>query len=195
MIGILLAAGFSRRFGDADKLLHVMEDGRSIAVASAQNLMSAVPLTIAVVRRENVELQQALKALGVTVTLAEGEEEMADSLALAIRFASSFDEAETGFVIALADMPFIQPITIQAIGMALLRGASIVVPTYTAPDTGDIRRGHPVAFSACFTQPLQMQQGDMGAKRILQRHQDDITFLPCEDPGILVDIDTLADIP
>ncbi|HEY0562045.1 MAG TPA: hypothetical protein VGD04_01845 [Methylophilus sp.] len=58
MIGILLSAGFSRRFGPVDKLLHFLSDGRPIALAlalalaSAENLIKAIPISIAVVRPE-----------------------------------------------------------------------------------------------------------------------------------------------
>ena len=60
MIGILLAAGFSRRFGVADKLLQPLPDGRLIAMAAAENLIQAIPTCVAVVRAENKVLAQLL---------------------------------------------------------------------------------------------------------------------------------------
>ena len=51
-VGILLAAGFSRRFGAEDKLMQLLPDGRPLALAAAQNLLVALPRTIAVVRPE-----------------------------------------------------------------------------------------------------------------------------------------------
>jgi len=46
--GILLAAGFSRRFG-ANKLLHPLADGIPIALAAARRLRAALPEVLAVV--------------------------------------------------------------------------------------------------------------------------------------------------
>lgn len=65
---------------------------------------------------------------------------MADSLAAAIRFSVNVEANSDGFVIALADMPYIQPETIRAVADSLAEGASIVIPIYQN------QRGHPVVF-------------------------------------------------
>lgn len=67
MIGILLAAGFSRRFGISDKLLQALPDGNPIALASAKRLIEAIPLSIAVVRPENKALALLLQDAGLKV--------------------------------------------------------------------------------------------------------------------------------
>ena len=154
MIGILLAAGFSRRFGAADKLLHTLPDGRPIAVAAAENLIKVIPLTIAVIRPDNQELADLLKNVGLKVVFCEAHEtEMADSLSAAVRFAGQFNESSAGFVIALADMPYIKPHTIKAIAHALNAGAAIVAPVYQG------KRGHPVGFSANLRNELELLTG------------------------------------
>lgn len=193
MIGILLAAGFSRRFGYTNKLMHPLSDGRPIGLAAAQNLMQAIPTTIAIVRPDNQRLGELLAAAGAKVlTCTEHEQEMADSLSAAVRFSAGFAESSDGFVIALADMPFIRPETILGVANQLVSGASIhtsiIVPTYHN------QRGHPVAFSAKFRSDLENLHGDEGARSILKKHPDEIHTLECDDPGILADIDTLADI-
>lgn len=188
-IGILLAAGFSRRFGTSDKLMHCLSDGRPIGLAAAQNLVQAVPAAIAIVRPENQELGELLKAAGMHVTACGAhEKEMADSLAAAIRFSARFAESADGFVIALADMPFIRPQTIADVAGKLMTGASVVVPVYQG------RRGHPVAFAAKFRNDLENLRGDEGARSILKRYRDETYTLACDDTGILADIDTLSDI-
>lgn len=193
MIGILLAAGFSRRFGASNKLLQLLPDGRSIALAAAQNLIQAVPLTIAVLRPDNTQLQNLLTAIGVKVIFcSEQQQTMADSLTFAIRYCSDniqddFSTSPAGFLIALADMPYIAPSTITSLA-ATLNNADIVVPTYQG------QRGHPVAFAAKFRSELLALQGDEGARAILKRHAADVRLLPCNDAGILRDIDTPADL-
>lgn len=189
MIGILLAAGFSRRFGTTDKLLQTLADGHPIALAAAQNLIKAIPLAIAVVRPGNQELADLLKNAGLKIVFCDAEQtEMADSLASAVRYSQQLNESDSGFVIALADMPYIKPHTISAIAHELKAGTAIVVPTYQN------NRGHPVGFSAKFRTELEQLTGDEGARSILKRYADQIRLLECSDPGILADIDTPEDL-
>lgn len=214
MIGILLAAGNSRRFGHTDKLLHTLADGRSIALTAAETLLAAIPLSIAVIRPHKLALQQQLQAIGMHVVVCqESQQQMGDSIAAALHFSLalsaataehlSIDPASSGFIIALADMPYIRPATIQRVADTLRadtvsKGAAIVVPTYQ-PVSGDkvastIQRGHPVGFSAHFAEELASLHGDEGARSVLSRHQANIRLLACDDSGIVMDIDTLQDI-
>lgn len=189
MIGILLSAGFSRRFGPVDKLLHFLSDGRPIALASAENLIKAIPISIAVVRPENKELADLFLNAGLKfVFCSENDQEMADSLSTAIRFSSCLEAANDGFVIALADMPYIQSATISQVATKLRSGSSIVIPTYNG------QRGHPVGFAAKFRSELESLGGDEGARSIIKCYPDEVHLLPCDDAGILADIDTPADL-
>lgn len=189
MIGILLAAGFSQRFGSGDKLLQLLPNRRPIALASAESLIKAIPDSIAVLRVENKALATLLIDAGLKVIFCnENEQEMADSLTAAIRFSASLEVANDGFVIALADMPYIKHETICAVANKVAGGASIVMPTYQN------QRGHPVGFSAKFRSELENLQGDEGARAIIKRYPDEVELLQCDDAGILVDIDTPADL-
>lgn len=189
MIGILLSAGFSRRFGSADKLLQKLPDGRPVALASAEHLIQAIPESIAVLRAENKALATLLLNTGLKVIFCnDDEQEMADSLTAAIRYSSNFEAAKDGIVIALADMPYIRSETIRAVAKVVAGGASIVIPTYQN------QRGHPVGFSAKFQNELENLQGDEGARSIIKRYPNEIYRLPTDDPGILADIDTPADL-
>lgn len=185
MTGILLAAGFSRRFSATDKLLQPLPDGRPVGLAAAQHLLQALPASIAIVRPDAHVLAELLEQAGLKVVrCGEHQLQMADSLAAAVRYASTSEEATDGYVIALADMPFIRPATIRAVADSLAAGASIIVPTYLG------QRGHPVAFAPRFRAALLRLQGDEGARSILRAHPQEIEMLACDDPGILRDIDT-----
>lgn len=189
MIGILLAAGFSRRFGAADKLLQPLPDGRLIAIAAAENLIQAIPTCVAVVRAENKVLAQLLADKGFRLVFCdENKPDMADSLAAAIRFSAGFVETDSGFLIVLADMPYIKAETIRAVAERLAEGAAIAIPTYQG------QRGHPVGFSSKFRHDLESLQGDEGARSIIKRYANEVTLLACQDAGILADIDTPADL-
>ncbi len=189
MIGILLAAGFSRRFGTADKLLQTLPDGRPIAIAAAEHLITALPVSVAVVRSDNPPLSHALKALGFHVVYCDANAtEMADSLVVAVQYASVLSTTAKGYVIALADMPYIAPSTINEVANQLSMGADIVIPTYEG------QRGHPVGFSAHYRDALLSLSGDEGARSIVQQYDDKVRLLVCEDAGILADIDTPDDL-
>jgi molybdenum cofactor cytidylyltransferase len=189
VVGILLAAGFSRRFGQADKLMQPLHDGMPVAMASAWHLLQALPRVVAVIRPENTVLNTALLSLGVHVAVCDTETpEMADSLKLAIQTAHAQFPALSGYVLALADMPFIAPATIAAVAGQLLAGAQIVQPVFAG------QRGHPVGFSSTYRSELLAVSGDQGARDVLRAHQDAVLLLPCEDAGSLQDIDTPADL-
>lgn len=92
------------------------------------------------------------------------------------------------YLIALADMPWIQPITISQVANALKSGAAIAVPHYQG------KNGHPVGFSADFRRELLALTGDSGARKILEKYPAQIQRIACNDPGILRDVDVPSDI-
>lgn len=115
------------------------------------------------------------------------ERGMAYSLALGIKAASP--EAQ-GFLIALGDMPFIRPATIEALCNVFFRATApeaICVPYYQR------KRGNPVLFGRAYSEDLQKLQGDTGAKSLLEKYEQYVISLQTEDEGILRDIDTKED--
>ncbi|MEK9940206.1 MAG: nucleotidyltransferase family protein [Methylotenera sp.] len=193
MIGILLAAGFSRRFGSQNKLLQPLPDQEILAVHAAKNLLAALPVSIAVVRQDNPALAAKLSHVGMVVIHCPADKtEMADSLVTAIEAAPAIETAagtatSGGYVIALADMPFIQPATISRVAEAIHHGAQIAMPSYQG------QRGHPVGFAAKFHTALTQLSGDEGARAIIKRHAEALTVLETDDAGVVTDIDTQED--
>lgn len=186
--GVLLAAGFSRRFGASDKLLQPLPNGMPIAIQAARTLIEALPCSVAVVREENISLQASLESLDyIVVTCPPSASDMSDSLKLGLAKARSAFPNATGLLIALADMPHIQPGTIRQVA-AQLTEAWIVQPTFQG------KRGNPVGFSVGLMDELLAITGDQGAREVLRAHQEKVLLWPCEDAGILQDIDTPADL-
>ncbi|HSD42434.1 MAG TPA: nucleotidyltransferase family protein [Burkholderiales bacterium] len=184
IVGVLLAGGAATRFG-SDKLLHPLPDGTPIAVASARNLIAAVPRVVAVVRADAPELERALRAAGAEVTVCErAAEGMGVTLAHAVHAAGEAD----GWIVALADMPFIRPGTIRRVADALAGGAAIAAPVYRG------ERGHPVGFAYEFRAALERLAGDAGAREVLKANPAALARVPVDDPGVLRDIDTPADL-
>lgn len=189
LVGILLAAGHSRRFGHQNKLMQTLNDGSIMALSSASTLISALPQSVAAVRPDALDLNIKLANLGIsTIACAEDEQLMADSLAVGVRFANNLYPEASGYIIALADMPFVQSETVIAIAEKLLEGAAIVAPRYQG------RRGNPVGFSAKFTDELMHLSGDQGARALFDRYQTEVEYIETDDAGILMDIDTPEDL-
>ncbi len=181
--GILLAAGAGTRFG-GDKLQFPLPDGTPIGVKAARNLLSAVDHGIAVVRPSDRQLAHLLEMEGLRVEFCHyADAGMGTSLAFGVTAAQDAD----GWLIALADMPFIQPDTIRGIAGLIRAGAPIAAPRHQGC------RGHPVGFARAFFHDLAQLRGDRGAHPLLAVHAARIQALECEDPGIFADIDTRSD--
>jgi molybdenum cofactor cytidylyltransferase len=182
IVGILLAAGNSSRFG-SDKLMHPLADGTPMAIAAARTLRKVCAHCVSVLRPEQRQLGELLTAEGYTILYsAKAQHGMGQSLATAVR---SESEA-AGWLVALADMPFVDPVTASLVVYALRGGASVAAPFFEG------RRGHPVGFSAVWFTKLASLQGDQGARDLLAGNPAAISQVPCDDRGILTDIDTPA---
>jgi molybdenum cofactor cytidylyltransferase len=126
-----------------------------------------------------------LHAEGCEVIVCENAAEgMGASLACAARAAGEAD----GYLIALADMPFLRRTTIAAVRDALAGGALLAAPYFRA------RRGHPVGLAHRFHQELLTLRGDEGAKRLIAAHEKELVKIPVGDPGALRDIDRPEDL-
>lgn len=180
MQGILLAAGRGSRFG-AGKLMQPLADGTPMALAAAGNLKSALPDCLAVVNGEDSELMTQLAAAGLQVTICpHAHQGMGASLAWGVAQSKAAD----GWLIALADMPWIAPETIRGVALQVAGPNTIAAPLHQD------RRGHPVAFGRAYGRKLMRLDGDEGARRILIAHAMDIVLLRTTDPGVVQDIDS-----
>ena len=183
-VGLLLAAGSATRFG-SDKLQHPLPHGVSIAVQAARHLKAEVSRVVAAVRPEAVATARALAAEGCEVVVCErAAQGMGASLACAARAAGDAD----GYLVALADMPFVRRSTIAAVREALARGATLAAPYWRA------RRGHPVGFAGRLRGALEASCGDEGARRLLEAHAAELVKVPVGDPGAIRDIDQPSDL-
>jgi molybdenum cofactor cytidylyltransferase len=184
IVGLLLAAGSATRFG-SDKLRHALPHGVPIAVQAARHLKSEVATVFAVVKPETRELAAALRAEGCQVVIcANAAEGMGASLACGARAAGKAD----GYLVALADMPFVRRSSIAAVRDALASGATLAAPYFRA------RRGHPVGISGMFFEELLKLKGDEGAKHLLKENEHRLVKIPIGDPGVIRDIDTPGDL-
>ncbi len=184
VVGILLAAGSATRFGGA-KLAAALPNGTSVGVSACRNLAAAVDAVIAVVRPGDEMIAGALAANGARVSVCpRASDGMGASLAWGVRAAP----VATGWIIALADMPWIDPETIVKVATVLRQGGPLTAPRFKGA------RGHPVGLSARFFDQLVALSGDEGARHLLARYATSMHFIDVNDAGVLRDIDTPQDL-
>jgi molybdenum cofactor cytidylyltransferase len=182
-VGILLAAGAGSRFG-GDKLLAPLH-GKPLVLHAIDALRPAVTEIIAVVRPGSEPLTAVLMQAGTRVVVCDqASEGMGHSLACGARLVP----AHTNLLIALGDMPAIAPDTIARVIAALDAGATIAVPCHHG------RRGHPVGFAAQLVPMLRELTQDQGARSVLLANAEAVLEIPVDDPSVLADVDTVADL-
>jgi molybdenum cofactor cytidylyltransferase len=185
--GLLLCGGASVRFG-RDKLLEpIGPRGEPMAVVCARNFKAAVDRVLAVTRTGRGDLRELLEAAGCEVMETDRAiAGLGSSLAAGVEASADAD----GWIVTLADMPFIRVPTMVAVREAVEGAALIAAPVDRASRT----RGHPVAFSARLREELLALHGDEGARSVIQRHRDHVRLVEVDDPGIARDIDRPQDL-
>ncbi len=203
VVGIVLAAGRGARYG-GDKLLATPSSavestrngprhpgtgsgagGECIGAMACRNLLAALPRVIAVVRPDDAALAAALGAAGARIVrCANADDGLGASLACGVLAT----QGAAGWILALGDMPWIEPVTIARVATAIGQGAVVAAPFYRG------QRGHPVGFGASCFAALAALAGDEGARSILALHRDSAVRIDVDDAGILRDVDRPADL-
>lgn len=180
---LLLAAGSARRMG-ANKLALPI-DGLPMLVRSHAALAEAGLPVLLVTGAHDRALRQLLPDVP-HVHADRHAEGMSASIAAGVAAAP----ADWGaLLVALGDMPFVQPATLAALKAALVAGATAVAPVCAS------RRGNPAGFARALFPRLLALGGDSGARSVLDTLGPGLRLVPVADPGIFRDIDTPADLP
>lgn len=177
---ILLAAGFSSRFG-SPKLLHRLLSGKSIINTTIDTLNKSGCDFVVVIREDDTELSAHLNSLNTSLVKVSGAEQ---GLSSVIAEATSFLSSRTAdwIGICLADMPYIQPQTFA--DLASHTTSDIIVrPRFRE------KLGHPVLFGRDYFDELIKLTGDDGAKSIIKRFPHSLRIIDVDDPMVLHDID------
>jgi molybdenum cofactor cytidylyltransferase len=184
--GILLAAGLGTRFdpsGLHNKLLAPLPDGTPVVFQSARRMLAVVTEVIAVVRPGAEKLADVLNEAGCLVIFSvDAERGMGATLAAAVRATSEAD----GWLVALGDMPWIEPASIEAVARPLDTGEALVAPFYRG------KRGHPVGFGIAHRDTLVTLDGDAGARSLFAVQTP--FAVDVDDPNVLRDVDLPSDL-
>lgn len=183
-VGILLAAGQSRRFG-SNKLLHPVINDVPMLMVSAQKLVSLLPGSIVVINPGLITYQPELESLGMKVVINEqAKQGIGSSIACGVRACAD----ASGWLIALADMPYVETKTISLVARKLRAGTRIVAPQVNQ------QRGHPVGFPQAYKDELLALKDDVGARQVIARHKEKLELITTDDTGVIKDVDKQRDL-
>jgi len=181
---VVLAAGLSRRMGQAKLLMPV--GGRAIVRYVVESVLAGGVDSVWVVTGPDVEpIEAALAGLEVQIAVNPAPEEgQASSLRAGITaLPASVDAA----LIALGDQPSLAPSIIPALLAARRTSPKLIV----APRYRD-GQGNPVLFKREIFPELLRLTGDQGARPILQKEPARVQWVELDLP-MPPDVDTLDD--
>ncbi|RUR31287.1 nucleotidyltransferase family protein [Vreelandella nanhaiensis] len=190
VVALLMAAGYSRRFGLDDKRCALLPGGQTLLSTSVANAQRAFTYLRVVVREED---KSALLGLSNDLTLVRVRQAhlgLGASLSEAVGTLSrdpSLDDIDA-LAILLGDMPYLESETLRALQRLASRDA-IVRPCFEG------RQGHPVIFGRAMWPALERLSGGDGAKGVIKQYASRLRECPVADAGILRDIDAPADLP
>ena len=189
---ILLAAGSSSRMKEQNKLLLSLH-GKTIFENTFESVLKSRVQEVVVVtgyQRETMEnLIRKNNHAVVTVYNPDFQSGMTSSIQQGVQAASPDSD---GFMICLADMPFLLPNhynqIIEAFGQAFLKDPQpIVVPSF------DGRRGNPVIFSSVYHQDILDHTGMEGCKTLIDQNVDHLHKIEIKTNIETLDIDVKED--
>ena len=184
---IVLAAGESRRMGEAKQLLPW--EGKTVLGHVLDTLLSSSVQEVILVlghEAERVLEKVAIREIKVVFN-PDYQKGMSASLRRGLLAMNPSAEA---FLVFLADQPAITPEIIDQLIDSFRRarpGKSIVVPSFGG------RRGHPVLFGRKYREEFGGLTGEVGGREILARHPEDILELEMDTDAVLTDLDTPED--
>lgn len=184
---VVLAAGRGSRFrGFSHKLAQPLGNSTVLGATLRQVLASHLPMVI-VTTSALVPIAQGSVATRDIVVLPEvgtpGSEPLGMGYSIACGVMARPDAS--GWLVLPGDMPMIEPATLRAVAREL-RHHTVAYAQYRG------QRGHPVGFAAELYSELATLTGDEGARRLLARYP--AHAVEVADPGVLIDIDTQADL-
>jgi molybdenum cofactor cytidylyltransferase len=190
LVGMLLAAGQSRRMGGQNKLLADIA-GKPMVWHVAQTMRDAGidDLTV-VIGHQADQVAAALDQLPVNLVFnpqfAAGQ---GHSVAAGI---TGLDDSVTDVVIALGDMPLVSIETLRQL-IAAHQACVDHQRRITLPSCAG-KRGNPVIWGSAFFPELKQLHGDAGGRQVLQDHLAAHNLVESTASTIFQDIDTPAEL-
>lgn len=187
VVVIVLAAGQGSRFhGVSHKLAQPLGMATVLGQTIGHAIESRLPVVVVTTERLAAEAARWVARRDV-VLLPEVGSGGGEALGMGYSIAAGVNARPhaSGWLVLPGDMPLVKPASLVAVAAGLAQHAVVY-----AQHLG--RRGHPVGFSAELFSELVQLKGDDGARRVAARYPS--VGLELVDPGVLLDIDTEADL-
>jgi molybdenum cofactor cytidylyltransferase len=185
--GVVLAAGTSSRYGEANKLLERI-DGTPMVVHAVRTLLATDLRGVTVVVGYEADRVEAALADEPVAIRQNDDYEAGQSTSVAEGVAVARERGADAVLLALGDMPDVDAATVELLCGAYERG---VAPALAAAYEG--RRGNPVLFDGRYFDALADVDGDVGGKQILVSDPDAVA-IETGDPGVLADVDRPSEL-
>ncbi len=186
IVGILLAAGESRRMGYPKPLLKI-GDETFVAHLTAAMLNVVARLTI-VVGAHADRVRKAIPS-DPRIKVVDNPHWVRGQLSSIKAGIRALPPDASAALIHLTDHPTVKADTFAAVADAYRQsGKPIVIARY------DGRRGHPVLFDRSVFAELLDAPEDQGARAVVNADASRVVYIEVDDPGILLDLDTPEDL-
>lgn len=185
--GVVLAAGTSSRYGDANKLLASL-DGRPLVAHAVETLVqSDCDGVTVVVGWERDRVSDAVAEFDVEVVENPAfDAGQSTSVRRGVERAAA--HGADAVLVSLGDMPAVAPRSVDLLVEAYERGVADVL---AAADAG--QRGNPVLFDAAYFDALAAVEGDTGGRALLTPEGGAVA-VETGDPGVRRDVDRPGDL-
>ena len=187
---VILAAGESRRMGKQNKLL-LPVGGEALLVKLVKSVCdSDVGQVLVVIGHEAEKIRRELNNFPLSFVYNPNfSEGMTTSIKSGVKEVSPDCD---GFLICLADMPFINTPEINKLIHAYVQNRIkekrlIVVPVFQG------HRGNPVLFSSEFRNDILEHKKESGCKGVIMNYSESVKEIEMDDDNMLLDVDTLED--
>ena len=193
IIPIILAAGKGGRFGDENKLLHVL-NGKPILQHSIEVFLNVLNIVVVVIGNNKDTLITFLKSIDekritpiYNNTWKEGG--MSSSVKKGVKYVKE-NFSSQGILIHPGDIPYITKNDIELIIKKAKEEhyKKIIIPQYQQ------KNGHPMFIPQnLFSEVFEITESSEGLRGFLKQNENNKIFVTC-NKGILNDIDTKEDI-
>lgn len=182
---VLLTSGLSRRYGAKDKMLADL-GGKPLVDHSADAIAQLEPLArVAVCPADRPQIGERLTGRFVIAVNKKPKLGLGHSIAVGVNVALQF--RPDAILLAMGDMPFMEPWVFEGLVRRLADGADIV-------HAGSAERPHPpTVFGPVTFDRLRKLDGDDGAKRIIGQGGFNVVAFDAPQP-LLLDVDTREDL-
>ena len=186
-VAVVTAAGSAERFGG--KKLLVPIGGEPLLDHTIRSLLEGGVTEVIVVVGTDArpELERDVNAMNDPrvrpVENPDPSRGMFSSIQVGVATANG-----DALVVLPGDMPFVRPETVRAVIAKFRERRAIVSPRYKG------KRGHPVVMPLALRDEITTTAPTANLHDVIHHHQDERVDLDVDDPGVVRDVDTPADL-